>query len=615
MVNLGSFYRIIISVALILILEAVWGNFQVTFAEPEEPKFTLKSLKFVGNNIMSTKKLKKELTMTLPSRWPWKKLPPFKEADLERDIDRLKDFYRNQGFFHAKITSEVQKDEEERVTIRINIEEGPWVKVTSIELKVAKTERSLDFKKLEEKRPLKPGERLIANNYEELKRLYLNYLLDNGFPQANVEGKVYVNEKENTAKVILKITPNLLSYFGEVTIEGKPKTPNYIILRKLTFKKGDVFAFKEIYDSQRNLYDLDLFSSVAITPKEVPKTERIIPVIIKVIEKKKRAVGLAVGYGDEELLRVRGTLRIRNLGGGGRTLDFIGKYSSIDSYFNTTFRNPQLWASYFDLIASGAAGLRDYPSFDDRFLVFQTRLERQLPWKFRINFGYLIQFDKPFDIPYTTLITFTEPQDRTFRTSMAFAGLSQNTTDSDTYPTRGGLLTARGEVSPDFLGANLQFASTILGARRYVNLWKKKFILASRVKLGLLGPIQETQEIPIFRRFFAGGYNSVRGYRLYYLGPRDSDGYPVGGNALLEGSGELRFPIYKILGGVVFLDFGNVYPQISDLDMGRLKYSAGAGLRVQTPVGPVGVDIGVPLNPIDPQRDNYRIHFTIGQAF
>jgi len=616
MINLGSLFRIIITVVLILALEAAaWGSPQATPVGPVEPTFTLKRVKFSGNKIISKRKLRKELTMTLPSRWPLKKLPLFKEEGLERDLNRLKAFYQKQGFFHAKITPKVQKDEEGRVTLTFNIKEGPWVKVASIELMVGETERKLDFKKLKEKRPLKPGDRLIAPDYESLKRLYLNYLLDNGFPQANVTGKVYVTEKLNTAKIMLYITPNLFSYFGEVKIEGKPKTPQYIILRKLTFKKGDVFSFKEIYDSQRNLYSLDLFSSVAITPEEVPKTGRVIPLTIKVKEKKKRAVSLAAGYGDEEGLRLRGTLRLRNLAGGGRTLDFTGKYSSIDSYFNMTFTNPQLLASYFDLIVSGAAGLRDYPSFDDRFLVFQTRLERQLPWKFRTNFGYLIQFDKPFDIPFTTLLTFTEPQDRTFRTSMAFGGLSQNTTDSDTYPTRGGLLTARGEVSPDFLGANLQFASTILGARRYINLYKKKLILASRVKLGLLGPIQETREIPIFRRFFAGGYNSVRGYRLYYLGPRDTDGFPLGGNALLEGSGELRFPIYKILGGVAFVDFGNVYPQIADLDIGQLKYSAGVGVRVQTPVGPVGVDIGVPLNPIDPQRDTFRIHFTIGQAF
>jgi outer membrane translocation and assembly module TamA len=66
---------------------------------------------------------------------------------------------------------------------------------------------------------------------------------------------------------------------------------------------------------------------------------------------------------------------------------------------------------------------------------------------------------------------------------------------------------------------------------------------------------------------------------------------------------------------VAFLDFGNVFLKIRDLDLGQLKYSSGVGLRYQTPVGPIGVDVGFPLNPIDPGRDRYRFHLTIGQAF
>ena len=173
MINLNSLFRIIISVVLILVLKAAaWGSPQVTPVGPVEPTFTLKRVKFSGNKIISKRKLRKELTMTLPSRWPLRKLPLFKEEGLERDLNRLKAFYQKQGFFHTKITPKVQKDEEGRVTLTFNIEEGPWVKVSSIELMVAETERKLDFEKLKEKRPLKPGDRLIAPDYENLKRLY-----------------------------------------------------------------------------------------------------------------------------------------------------------------------------------------------------------------------------------------------------------------------------------------------------------------------------------------------------------------------------------------------------------------------------------------------------------
>lgn len=616
MVSFLTPVRIGFLAAFLLMLQAFWCTCLPAAPAPEEPPLTLKSLKFAGNNLISTKALNNELTMALPSRWlPWRRLPPFKEGDLERDVGRLKAYYREQGFFHTRITPDLEINEKRQVTVRLQIEEGPWVKVTAINLQAAATERPLDLRELEDKRPLKTGERLVTANYEDLKRLYLNHLLNSGYAHAVVEGKVYVNEKLNTAKIDLVITPGVFSYFGKVTVTGNRETPDYLVLRKLAFKKGEVFNFDKIYETQRNLYQLDLFSSAAVVPERVDHKERNIPIAIKLQEKKKRAVKFGVGYGDEDKLRLRGTLRLRNLGGGGRTFDLEGKYSSIDSYFTSTFTNPQLWASYLDLIVAGGGKLLRYPSFDDTVLFVQARLERQLPWKFRVFLGHLLQYDRPTDIPFSTELAFAEPQERRFRTSMVFTGLRQDTTDNELNPSRGGLLSAVGEVSPDFLGADLKFARTVMEARRYLNLWEKKLILAGRIKLGLMGPIQDTREIPLFRHFFAGGYNSVRGYRLYYLGPRDGDQLPVGGNALVEGSGELRFPIYKELRGVVFLDFGNVYPQIGNLDLGQLKYAAGAGLRYQTPIGPVGIDVGVPLNPIDPGRDTIQVHFTIGQAF
>jgi outer membrane protein assembly complex protein YaeT len=615
MISYPSLLRVSLVAAFVLMLPISWGTGVRAAPVPEDPTLYLKSLEITGNQLVTTKALKKELTLTLPSIWPWKKLPPFQEGELARDVDRLKAYYRRQGFFHTRIKPHIQKLAEQRVAVDLQIEEGPWIKVTRINLQVAPTERPVALQQLEKKRPVKIGDRLIASNYENLKRLYLDYLLNHGYPHGVVVGKVYVNEKLNTGKIDLRVTPGLFSHFGQVKVSGNQETPDYLILRQLTFKKGDVFNFNEIYASQRNLYKLDLFSSAAIVPEKVPAQERTIPIVIKLQEKKKHAVRFGVGYGNEDQVRLRGALRLRNVWGGGRTFDLEGKYSSINSHFTSTFTNPQLWASYFDLIVSGGGQLLRYPSFNDTAIFMQTRLERKLPWKFRVYGGYLLQQDRPTDIPFSTELAFSQPQERKFKTSMFFAGLNQNTTDNDLYPSRGGTLSARGESSLDFLGADLQFLRTVLEARRYLNLWEKKLILAGRVKMGLMGPIEDTREIPLFRHFFTGGANSVRGYRLYYLGPRDADGLPVGGDALLEGSGELRFPIYKELRGVVFLDFGNVYRKIGNLDLGQLKYAAGAGLRYITPIGPVGIDVGVPLNPIDPGSDKIQINFTIGQAF
>ena len=135
---------------------------------------------------------------------------------------------------------------------------------------------------------------------------------------------------------------------------------------------------------------------------------------------------------------------------------------------------------------------------------------------------------------------------------------------------------------------------------------------------GLVQPMQQTHQIPISRLFFAGGEGSVRGYPLYMLSPRDSQNNPIGGEALLEMSLEMLFPIpiHKDISGVVFMDAGNVYRKVHNFNPLSLKYSPGLGVRYLSPVGAIGVDIAFPTNRIDYVADRwYQINFTVGYGF
>jgi outer membrane translocation and assembly module TamA len=197
---------------------------------------------------------------------------------------------------------------------------------------------------------------------------------------------------------------------------------------------------------------------------------------------------------------------------------------------------------------------------------------------------------------------------------MVIFGLSRDTTVNPSDPTGGGKLNISGECALDFLGSNLEFYRTITEVRRYQSI-TKDVVFSGRLKFGIIQPIQTTTQIPIQRRFFSGGYNSVRGYRLDYLGPRTASGDPLGGDALIEGNLQTRVPVYKKLRAVGFMDFGNVYFNASDIDLGQLKYAAGFGFNYVTPIGPVGLYFAWPLNPIDPSEDTFRVHFTIGPSF
>lgn len=583
---------------------------------PEEPPLVLRSLRVVGAKTLSVKEIKDELGLELPSRLPWKKPPVFKREELESDIDRLYLAYRKQGFYQVQIDAETIV-RNRQVEVEIIIREGPWVRVTKIELIGARIPEA-DLAKIRDSAPLKVGERFTQSGYEGLKRDYLTFFLDNGHPFAKIEGRVLIDDKANTAEIYFTVDPGPRRYFGAVVIKGQKKTPEGVIRGKLTFKPGDLFSYREIYESQRRLYAMDLFQHVTLTPQEVPSEEPRLPVLLEVQERKQRTVKLGLGYGSEDQFRARVGLRWRNLAGGGRLLDLDAKYSFLESRLTGTLTNPRIFNTPLDLVLQTSLEERAYPfinGYRDQAFSTQTLLEANLPWKWRLSWGHIFGLDRPYNLPSELLpLGYTVPG-RTYRTSLAVVQLRQDTTDDPVDPTTGGSITVVGHVAPKFLGSDLKFGSVVAEVRRYQGLGGSGVVLAERLKFGIIEPIQDTAAIPIFRRFYAGGAKSVRGYRLDYLGPRTPDGTPIGGTALVEGSLEARIPLYKQFRGVAFLDFGNVYPNPGHIDLGQLRYASGFGLRYQTPVGPVGLDVGFPLNPIDPKQDTYRIYLSIGQTF
>ena len=146
--------------------------------------------------------------------------------------------------------------------------------------------------------------------------------------------------------------------------------------------------------------------------------------------------------------------------------------------------------------------------------------------------------------------------------------------------------------------------------------------MAIVLTFGSIVPTADNEaNVPFYRRFFLGGSSSIRGWGRFDVSPL-SDGFPIGGLSMLEGSAEVRVPLKGKFGAVAFFDFGNVWREARNFDLGDLRYAVGPGLRYQTPIGPARLDVGYQLNPIDgllidgePQKRRIRLHFSIGQAF
>jgi outer membrane protein assembly factor BamA len=191
------------------------------------------------------------------------------------------------------------------------------------------------------------------------------------------------------------------------------------------------------------------------------------------------------------------------------------------------------------------------------------------------------------------------------------AGIVWSTTDNPLSPKKGEVVT----FGLDYAGwgGDFNFYKMTAEGKKYIDIgWQTVF--ASRLKLGLADSIGPSKNLPLFERFYSGGENSVRGYVRRHLGPLSSNGDPLGGLSLVEGSLELRRPIWKELSGAVFVDFGQVSKRAFDLPFGDLQFSRGFGVNYATPVGPVSLYIGFPVHP--PRGDkSWQINFSIGTFF
>jgi outer membrane protein assembly complex protein YaeT len=585
-------------------------------AQVESPYPYIHSLKIVGNRSIRSKVLYNEMLTPRPHIFMWKTPPVLHSEDLANDIERLKALYRRFGFYHTEITSEIT-GELGQVDIRLHVQEGPGIRVDKINVSVVGSpEQQAILKDFLKKSPLTLGERFSEQGFDNLKKEILNHLLDRGYPKAHAEGEVLLDPKANTAQVYVQVWPGPRCTFGTITIKGQQDTPEALIRRALHVQSGELFSLAKIITSQERLYELDLFRSASVTPEEVPEEETEIPITVEVSEKKKRSFKLGVGYGSWDEFRARAVFRYRNFGGGGRILEMSTKYSRLDNRFEGSFLNPMIFGVDLDLVCNAGFLRRYYPSFTDRAIYTRALLQKEFSDKTKVYVGHGLEFARPFNITDLALqlLQETEPG-KLYSANMLLWGITRDTVDNPADPQKGGQIYLLGELAPKPISNQLQFVQSIFEVRRYQKLGPKDMVLAGRVKFGLIPPIQDTNEIPIYRRFFSGGPTSMRAYRIYYLGPRDLAGNPLGGESVFLSNLEFRFPLYQDFRGVTFFDAGNVFYKVKNTDLGQIKYGAGFGLRYQTPIGPIGLEFAWPLNPINPNTDKYQIIFNIGQAF
>ena len=578
-----------------------------------KPKLQVLQICFDGNKSISSSALQKILE-TKEKKFRWFFKAPFDERVFSEDLKRIPEFYLSQGFYHMRLLShKIQRLSGNDVKIVISLEEGPPMMIAKLDLRIDGPCPRKWRKELLQIFPVKTGKRFTTPGYKDIEKFAGIFLAARGYPKADIDMKALLNKGTNLGDVTVRIRVGPVCTFGPIRVEGNESVSNRVILREVRFHPGERFDGSKIEAARDRLFALDLFQFVDISIENLDRKTTVLPIRILVKETKKETIRLGVGYGTEDQLRGLGQYEIRNFFGDGRRLQVNVKASSIVQLLEGEFTQPYFLDTMGSLIVDGGLMRESQVSYQNLKTYLQPKY--QYKWFSGLSSYWGYNFEANYLSNVVIPPSPTDQVHQAYFVSSVVTGTTWDRVDSIVNPTRGWRVLQYGEWASSWLGSQVDYLKFSLDGRGYLPL-AKYGTLAAKLKYGAIEPLEGNSDVPIFKRFFCGGADSVRGYPYQKLGPLAPDGNPIGGMGLLEGSLEWRFPIRMPLEGALFTDFGNLTPEIGSFSWNDTRYTVGVGVRYLTLVGPLRFDVGYELNPPQPVSfAPYQFYFSIGQAF
>jgi translocation and assembly module TamA len=504
----------------------------------------------------------------------------------------------------------------EPASISITVNPGPvfLFDKTSIIHRAPPPLRRDDRVALPEDEGFAPGEVARSGAILQAEKLSIEAWRELGHPKASVAARrVFAAHATNTVDAIIEVDPGRKAYYDGVAVEGTERMDPAFVAWMTGLKPGQEYDPDDLERANRRLSRLDVFRALRIQEADAIGEDGRLPLTVVVQERKLRRLGVGGSYSTLDGLGLEAYWLHRNLFGRAERLRFEAKVANIGQTFDpdeltyrigATFIKPGVYTPDTDFAAS-IFGDREVLDPYTRTgvtgeLGFNHMFTEELSAKLFLNGGYAQFEDDTFGTRDFSYVGF-------------LGGITFDNRDNKTDATEGYFLEAIAEPYYEFNYGNAVGKLTAEGRTYYGFGEENPVVLAGRLKLGTLfgSPISETAPDKLF---FAGGGGSVRGYAYRNIGVVTPAGEVIGGRSLIEASGEIRARVSDSIGLVAFADAGYVseesFPDFAE----DLRVGVGAGLRYYTGLGPIRLDLAVPL---DRQRDDPSVAFYvgIGQAF
>ncbi len=556
---------------------------------------------------------------------------PFVRTKVESAIEAVRRLYWDLGFLDAAVDGPryTFHDDRTRVDIAIHIVEGKPYRVRSVSFS---GEVPVDAKREMDDLASELVEQPFTRRLELVVKARAGEIFGNlGYPDAVIEVHERLPEGPGPVDLDVTIETGALVTIQDVRILGVKQTREAFIRKRLKLKPGDRYNLTLERESSLALFKSGVFTKCDI---ELEKTgepgQRVL--VVKAEEASSQEVFLEPGWGSYEQLMMKAGYRHKNLLGSALSWNTGLSGSRKAQGASSTLTDP--WFLDADLRAdlTGFGDHREEPAFTRRDYGGSFFLTRELIPALALSGGYTLRNTRLSDLGATQ-------QEEDFQQNYDFSSLklqiTHDTRNDLFFPTTGQRTFAAVEQADTWLGGDVNFTRLTLGARLYLRL-AGATVLGLRYDTGLILPGRDNLTVPPAERFFNGGENTVRSFKEFKLGPRDSSGKPTGGLGTNVLSVELRQRLIGNFTGSVFGDLGNVSPNRTRSAEGESAYrnrgqvtsdtlsdflrgfrpAVGCGLQYQLPVGPVRLDVGFnPDREKSRDEDLYVVHFSIGMAF
>jgi len=593
---------------------------EAKFIIEEKGVLRVRRVKIQGNKTISAGRILK--LMKTRNAWLFN-AGLYKEETFNDDLKRITDFYRQEGFTDVKIDPEIDSTDK-GLYITLNITEGKRYYLGTIQIEGYKDVPLSDIKKV---MMLKPGNVYSDTAlYEETSRMRSVYV-DKGYIFAQIEPVSILNPETQKVDVTYKITENQVAYIERIDIKGNIKTKDKVIRRELRVYPEERFDGKAVRKSKEKLENLGFFEEVRFDTEPGTQPDKV-NLVVDVKEAKTGHLSFGGGYSSIEEFVGFAEVEQKNFdyknfstfSGGGQDLRFYASLGSLTSRYELSFTNPWIFDSPysfgFDVYRKGHDQDEDVGyGYSEEITGGDLRLGREFNDNLKGQMSYRFDRVKISDVVDDATSDLKDEAGITDLSSVDF-DMAYDTRDNVFSPLSGIYFTNNFQVTGGPFGGDRDFIKYFARFSYYQPLINKS-VLEGRVRVGWADPFSDTKKVPIYERFFVGGANTVRGYEERKVGPVDSaTSDPLGGESMFVANIEYTYPLIDFLKLATFFDAGNAWSKNSDFFKEKLYKSVGMGVRVKTPIGPVSVDYGWPLDlgPGEEHKEG-RFHFNISRGF